>query len=116
MNTRKMWIGTLTALGLVISQGALRASGPGSVKVDDDGLSQFPETIGSAVVRVERSHGEDGAISVSYAAVSGTAIAGEDFTAVSGTLSWGDGDESDRTVSVPIAADGEAEGNEECEW
>ena len=112
MNTRKMWIGTLTALGLVASQGVLLASGPGSVKVDDDGLSQFPETIGSATVRVERSHGEDGAISVSYSTVGISATAGSDFTAVSGTLSWADGDESDRTVAVPIADDGEAEGNE----
>ena len=32
----------------------------------------------------------------------GTAIAGTDYTAVSGTLSWAGGDTSSRSISIPI--------------
>ncbi|MEO5573968.1 MAG: hypothetical protein ABIR48_05750, partial [Gammaproteobacteria bacterium] len=36
----------------------------------------------------------------------GTAVAGIDYTAVTGTLSWANGDFSARTFSVPLRADG----------
>lgn len=94
-------LGTLPAL----------AGGPGVLKFDETSF-EVSEDAGSAVIVVERSNGEDGAVSVQYAATAGTATAGQDFTAVSGTLSWSAGDESNKTFTVPVLNDGQAEGAE----
>jgi ribosomal protein L35AE/L33A len=99
----------LTAAALVAA--AAQASGPGVFALDESSV-EVVEEAGVAVVRVERSHGEDGAVSVSYAATAGTAAAGLDFTAASGTLSWAGGDETARTFEVPILDDSASEGAE----
>ena len=44
-------------------------------------------------------------VSVSYATADGTAIAGEDFQPVSGSLTWPAGDTSSRTVTVLVIGD-----------
>ena len=54
---------------------------------------------------MQRIGGADGAVSVQYAATAGTATAGQDFTAVSGTLSWGDKDAAAKTFTVPVIND-----------
>lgn len=87
------------------------ASGPGVFKLDEDSF-EVAEDAGVAVIRVERSEGEDGAVSVQYATEDGSAVAGQDYAATSGTLNWGDGDESDRTFTIPILNDATAEGGE----
>jgi ribosomal protein L35AE/L33A len=87
------------------------AAGPGALKFDESSWS-VAEEAGVAVVTVERSHGEDGAVTVQYATADGTATAGSDYTPVSGTLSWGHDDGSDRTFTVPILADAVAEAAE----
>ncbi len=61
------------------------------------------QSAGSVAVSVTRSGGSAGAVSVAYATVSGTAVAGTDFTASSGTLNWADGDAAAKTVSIPIS-------------
>jgi hypothetical protein len=64
-----------------------------------------------ATVTVRRTGGAAGAVSVSYHSgdyTTGdvpTATAGQDYTTVSGQLSWADGDRTDRQISVPIADD-----------
>lgn len=50
--------------------------------------------------------------SVTFGSVDRNAIAGEDYESVSGTLTWGPGDNTSRTISVPIYADSEPEPNE----
>ncbi|HEY6553909.1 MAG TPA: Calx-beta domain-containing protein, partial [Vicinamibacteria bacterium] len=87
------------------------ADGPGVLKLDEESF-EVSEDAGVAVIRVERSQGEDGAVSVQYGTSNGTAVAGQDYTAVSGTLSWASGDGSDRTFTVPILDDAAAEGSE----
>ena len=67
---------------------------------------------GSATVAVQRINGDDGAVSVQYSAAAGTATAGQDFTAVSGTLNWADNDDSPRDFSVPVLNDATDESNE----
>lgn len=64
------------------------------------------EGSGTAVVLVNRTGGSTGAISVDYASDDGTAVAGVDYTAVSGTLNWADGDSSARTINIPLLDDG----------
>jgi hypothetical protein len=69
------------------------------------GASSFTvaQNVGSLTVTVNRSGGSSGSISVAYATTSGTAVAGTDFTAASGTLSWADGDSAAKTFSVPVS-------------
>jgi plastocyanin len=70
------------------------------------------EGAGPAAITVQRTEGDDGAVSVQYSATGGTATAGSDFTAVTGTLSWADGDDSTKAFNVPITNDGTAEAAE----
>ncbi len=53
-----------------------------------------------------------GAVSVDYALTAGTATAGSDFTATSGTLFWSDGDFATKSFGVTITPDSIAEGME----
>lgn len=59
-----------------------------------------------------RQGGVDGIVSVDYATSNGTATAGADYTAKSGTLTWADGDGADQTVLVPVNDDIVDEPNE----
>ena len=103
---------TLRALALfVLGASPALADGPGVLKFDEVTFEVLEEA-GQAVIRVERSNGEDGAVSVRYATADGTAAAGQDYTPVSGTFTWAAGDGSDRTFAIPILDDSAAEGVE----
>jgi hypothetical protein len=58
----------------------------------------------SLMVTVTRSGSTAGTVGVSYASADGTATAGQDYTAVSGTLSFGPNVKT-RTFTVPLLAD-----------
>ena len=60
---------------------------------------------------VSLSRASSGAVSVDYATADGTATAGEDYTATSGTLTFAAG-ETAKTVSVPLLDDAVDEGKE----
>jgi hypothetical protein len=62
------------------------------------------ESAGTALVPVTRSGGSAGTVTVDYATGNATAIAGSDYTAVSGTLTFGPG-ETVHTISIPILND-----------
>jgi hypothetical protein len=70
------------------------------------------ETDGQATVTVERLDGVGGAVSVDYQTSDGSATAGSDYTATSGTLNWAAGDGADKTFTVPVKWDGRLEGTE----
>lgn len=70
------------------------------------------ENGGSLLVSVVRSGGASGAVSITYATSDGTAQAGQDYTAVSGILTWADGETGPKTFSIPILNDGLFEGSE----
>lgn len=97
--------------GLALAAAPGLAKGPGTIKFSEASF-EAAETAGQAVITVERSGGEDDAVSVQYATSDGTATAGQDYTAASGTLSWAAGDGSAKTFTVPLANDGVAEGTE----
>jgi uncharacterized delta-60 repeat protein len=63
-----------------------------------------------AVVTVRRTGGKSGVVSIAYRTVpdDGLAEEGGDYEAVSGRLEWADGDSGERTIAVPIQADGGA--------
>jgi hypothetical protein len=58
---------------------------------------------GSASVTVTRMSGSSGSASVNYASSNQTAVAGTDYTAVNGTLTWSDGDMTAKTINVPVS-------------
>ena len=66
-------------------------------------------TSGSLTVSVSRIGGSTGPLSVDYATADGTDLAGRDYTAASGTLTWADGDTTDKTFTVPILNSGNPE-------
>lgn len=69
------------------------------------------EAAGSVTVLVQRTNGTGGVAAVHYATVNGTATAGSDYTATSGTLSFADGEVS-KSITIPITNDAIYEGNE----
>jgi hypothetical protein len=87
--------------------------------VDDDiaGQVQFSaaaysvkENAGSATITVTRSGGAASAVSVDYATNDASAVAGTDYSATSGTLTFGAGVKS-QTISVPILDNASVQGN-----
>jgi Zn-dependent metalloprotease len=70
------------------------------------------EADGSATITVTRSINSEPTITVNYQATAGTATAGSDFTATSGTLSWADGDGAAKSFTVPLLNDTTHENDE----
>lgn len=69
------------------------------------------EAAGSIVVTVNRTGGQEGSATVNYATSNGTATAGSDYTATSGTLTFAAG-ELAKTFSIPITNDSTLETDE----
>src|SRR5579871_4635594 len=61
------------------------------------------QTAGTLTVSVNRTAGSTGAVSTKYATANSSAVAGTDYTAVSGTLSWASGETSAKSFSVPVS-------------
>ncbi|HEY0308260.1 MAG TPA: polysaccharide lyase family 7 protein [Acidobacteriaceae bacterium] len=57
-----------------------------------------------ASIPVSRTLGTVGTVGISYATADGSAVAGTNYTATSGTLSWAAGDSSTRTITVPVVS------------
>jgi len=61
------------------------------------------QSAGTLTVSVSRTGGSNGATSISYGTTNGTAVAGTDFTAASGTLQWANGETANKSFSIPIS-------------
>jgi hypothetical protein len=95
----------LTACGS--SSGGGGSNPPGTIQL---GGTSFDVTEGAVInIMVTRSGGSSGVASVDYATSDGTAIAGTDYPATSGTLTFADGVSGNQTISIPIADDNTAE-------
>ncbi|MGB0207967.1 MAG: Calx-beta domain-containing protein, partial [Candidatus Puniceispirillaceae bacterium] len=78
---------------------------------DDDGhptisteATSASEGSSNAMIDVELSHSSPLTISVDYATVNSSAIAGKDYTSTSGTLTFNPGEES-KSISIPVLSD-----------
>jgi len=76
---------------------------PGTIGLIDPAAAASERS--EITVTAQRTGGSGGAVSVTFTTNDGTAIAGADYTATSGTLSWADGDTADKTVTVPVIVD-----------
>jgi ribosomal protein L35AE/L33A len=71
------------------------------------------EDVRLLTIAVNRINGTDGAVSVEFATTDGSATAGKDYIGISSVpLSWSDGDNSDRTLSITILNDSDYEDDE----
>ena len=101
----------ISALFFPTSALAMPGDDPGMVKFRG---AAFPvaEEAGEVTVVVKRLRGDDGEVSVGYELLEGTATDGVDYIGTSGVLTWDDGDKSDKSFTVEILDDDEAEGQE----
>ncbi|HEX2642997.1 MAG TPA: Calx-beta domain-containing protein [Thermoanaerobaculia bacterium] len=97
--------------GVVNVTGGASGDNPGTLGFSLAAYS-VNEGAGTATITVQRTGGDDGAVSVQYAVANGTATSGSDYNATSGTLNWADGDDNNETFTVTIRNDTAVEGNE----
>ncbi len=102
--------GAITQLGNTGDLWAIANDCPANVAMAS-GAVDVPEAAAEVVVHVDRSVGVLGAAHVDFATASGSATAGADFTAISGTLDFAAGQTS-ATIHVPIRHDTTVEGPE----
>ncbi|MCM2369297.1 DUF4347 domain-containing protein [Rhodopirellula sp. ICT_H3.1] len=69
------------------------------------------ESAGTVSVEVIRTGGSDGVVTVDYETQDGTAVAGSDYEASQGTLTFADG-ETTQSIVIPISVDDTIESNE----
>ena len=70
------------------------------------------ENGGNATITITRTGGSAGAVGVTFATSNGTATQPSDYTAVTQTVSFANGDTASKTVSIPIVNDAVVEANE----
>jgi uncharacterized membrane protein len=112
--------GTVTVQVQSLSDGSIVAAPTATVTAPTrPGVVQFStaassvnENAGQATITLNRTNGSDGAVSVLVSTSNGTATAGQDYTAVSQTVSWTDGDTSPKTITVPVQDDDLFKGDE----
>ena len=85
-------------------------SNPGVIGLETNNY-QVNEADGTAEVTILRTQGSDGKATVDYRTVDAAAIAGLDYIAVAGTVTFADG-ETSKTIAIPIIDDDEAESSQ----
>lgn len=73
------------------------------------------ENAGRFVIPVHRTLGSRGTVSVRYSTTGRSATAGSDFVATSGVLTWADGEEGEKPITLQILEDGAGEPDEDLE-
>jgi len=86
------------------------ASAAGSLQFSASSIAAI-EDVGTLPITVLRTGGTAGSLTVDFATANGTAIAGQDYTSTSGTLTFGAG-ETSKTIQVPITDDSTTEADE----
>lgn len=88
---------------LLIPASSFAQSSPGTFSVAQATYAVTQGT-GSVQVIVTRAGGTSGAVGVNYGTMNGSAIAGADYIQSVGSLAWGAGDATTRTISIPLPA------------
>lgn len=108
VGTRGMWIQN-AAYGVMYRRGTYSGptTTPGKIEFSS---ATYNVNEGSIVtITVLRTGGNNGTLSASFSTANLTAVAGSDYTAASGTVSWADGDDDPKTFLVRAAADQKTE-------
>lgn len=110
-NSNEIWV-TSFGGGVVVGTTGSTPPPPAGTLQFSAGSYSGNENGGNVTISVTRVGGSAGALSVQYATANGTATAGQDYVAASGTLNWADGDTSTKTFTIAIIDDAIVEGNE----
>jgi len=97
-----------TALIIIEEDDAIPPAGEISFELDTESVN---ENDGSLTVNVNRTGGSFGEVSISYSSTDDTASAGADFTSVSDTLTFADG-ETTKTITIDLINDDNYESDE----
>jgi uncharacterized delta-60 repeat protein len=106
--------------GKIVAVGSIAFDAFGAARFDDDAafagrigltrtVNSVSETTPTVTYTVRRTGGRTGTVSVDFATAAGQAQPGSDFVGASGTLTWNDGDSSDKTLTIDIIDDALAE-------
>lgn len=98
--------------GWIVDDVSVHTCAPASTFAFTNADYSSAENSGSASISVSRSGSSTGVVSVDFLIGGDTATAGSDFTLVSGTLTWADGDSSDKIITIPLIDDGMHEPDE----
>lgn len=82
------------------------------IVIEQSSLS-LSESARTGSIQIARLGAAQGASSVSYRFIAGSADASSDFRGVDGSVTWADGDTSSKTVSFLVASDIDSEGDED---
>ena len=96
-------LGTPTTATVSVTGSGVPPANSGSLEFSASSYS-IAQSTGSVSISVSRSGGSSGAVTVAYATSNGTAVSGTNYTAASGTLNWGSGDTSAKSIAVPLSA------------
>jgi hypothetical protein len=89
-------------LATITITGGSGGGGGGNVDLSASAVT-VAQSAGTVKVSVNRTGGSVGAASVGYGTANSTAVAGQDYTAASGVLTWANGDATAKSFSVPIS-------------
>jgi hypothetical protein len=89
---------------------AVSSGNPGALQFTSSNYS-VAETELQATITITRSGGVSGTVTVHYNTSGGTAIVGQDYTPVSGTLTFNNGETGPKGFTVPLADDSQADGD-----
>lgn len=78
---------------------------PGSLQFSSSGYS-VASSAGTVTITVTRTGGTDGQVTLNYSTANGTAVAGTDYTATSGSVTFNNGVSTPQTFTVPIINSG----------
>jgi uncharacterized delta-60 repeat protein len=66
-----------------------------------------PAATGEVELRLRRTGGSTGQLTIDYRTAAGTAIAGQDYVDTSGIVTWSDGDMGEKTISIAVLNPGQ---------
>ena len=97
--------GTVYAInGAILNAVGRRTAGTVSISIGNASVTEGNTGTANTLFTVSLSAASANTVSVHYASADGTAMAGSDYTAVSGTLTFAPG-ETSKTISVAVAGD-----------
>ncbi len=98
-----------TGITTAVEGEPVQFNGPAALSVADARVEEAEDAVLAFAVTLDRA--ASGTLTVDYATSDGTATAGEDYTATSGTLSFQAGD-TEKTITVAVLDDDHNEGEE----
>lgn len=88
--------------GVDVTANSSSANATALIALDSSSYTAVPAS--ELIVTISRAGSSAGSATVSYTTVNGSATAGADYVATSGSVTWQDGDTTAKTVSVPVTA------------